>query len=292
MRIAILTLAMLVLAIGAIPLATTDFVARMKATAAKDADDLSLMRTATDAAAPQRNGAHAIAARVASPSTAPARLRTLTAPNAAATPKSHEPVPARLPATLELVTLPRSPGAAAPPARKISREEAIAAVMGSREFQDTVSPLARLYHATFGRFPDYEGINYYTGQREDGRPLGAIADEFAGSREFEMRYGELDDAEFVARILANVLGNASQADVRAYWTAELEAGRMTRGQVIVDLAESGAFRERSAHQVFVSIAYIEILRRTPDPAGYNYWVAQLRAGQPRDNVINGLLRSP
>jgi hypothetical protein len=30
-------------------------------------------------------------------------------------------------------------------------------------------------------------------------------------------------------------------------------------------------------------------RRTPDPTGYNYWVAQLQAGQPPRTVIDGLL---
>jgi len=197
-----------------------------------------------------------------------------------------------LPPTLELVTLPRTPGTPAPAPKAISRTEALASVIGSQEFQDTVSPLARLYFATFGRFPDYEGLNHYTGQREEARPLAEIATEFAGSPEFEMRYGELSNAEFVARIMANVLGHQSQADVRAYWTAELDAGRMTRGQVIVDLAESGMFRERTSNEVFVATAYTEILRRTPDPAGYAFWLAQLEAGQPRTAVITGLLSRP
>src|SRR5688572_15086202 len=68
-------------------------------------------------------------------------------------------IPANLPATLELVTLPSTPGARATAPKAISRTEALASVIGSQEFQDTVSPLARLYFATFGRFPDYEGLN-------------------------------------------------------------------------------------------------------------------------------------
>ena len=203
-------------------------------------------------------------------------------------PEPIEPTPA-LPSTLELVSLPAIPGAGAAAPKSISRAQAVESVSGSKEFQETVNPIARLYLATFGRFPDYEGLNYYTGQREEARPLHEIATEFTGSREFELRYGQLDNAQFVELIFTNVLGNPSQADVRNYWVAEIEAGRMTRGQVLVDLAESGAFRERSAAQVFVSTAYTEILHRTPDPNGYNYWVAQLQAGQPPSTVINGLL---
>ena len=151
------------------------------------------------------------------------------------------------------------------------------------------STLARLYLATFGRYPDYEGLNYYTGQREEARPLHEIASEFVGSREFELRYGELDNAQFVELLFTNILGDPAQADVRNYWVEEFNSGRMTRGEVLVDLAESGAFRERSAAQVFVSTAYTEILRRTPDPTGFNYWVGQLQSGQPYGSVITGLL---
>jgi hypothetical protein len=202
------------------------------------------------------------------------------------------PAPIHLPPTLEMVSIPSLPGSTPAPNRTITRAEAVAAAITSPDFQETVTPLARLYLATFGRYPDYEGLNYYTGQREEARPLHEIAGEFVASREFERRYGTLDNAQFVELIFTNVLGHPSQADVRNYWVEEIDTGRMTRGQVLVDLAESGAFRERSANQVFVSTAYTEILRRTPDPTGYDYWVAQLRAGKPPRSVINGLLGSP
>jgi hypothetical protein len=188
---------------------------------------------------------------------------------------------------LDLVTI--LPQFGTPPSRPLTPTQAVDAAMQSPDFQDTVNPLARLYFATFGRYPDYEGLNYYTGQREGGSGLAEIAEEFARGREFDMRYGDLSNAEFVARILSNVLGNESQADVRAQWTRELDAGRMTRGQVIVDLAESGMFRERTANQVFVSAAYAEVLRQTPQPTDFNRWVMFLAAGNPARGVIDGLL---
>jgi hypothetical protein len=218
---------------------------------------------------------------------------TAARPTSAAVPA---PLPARpsnaaeLPATLELVSVvPVKPGAALPDARPISRADALSSVIGSREFQETVSPLARLYFAAFGRFPDYAGLNYYTGVREDGAMLAQIADEFVRGREFEQRYGKLENAEFVERLFVNVVGYASQPDVRAYWVEELDSGRMTRGAVLVDLSESGAFRERTANQVFVSTAYTELLRRTPDITGYNHWVSLLDHGYPPRIVIDGLL---
>lgn len=228
--------------------------------------------------------------RPAAPATPVARRPAPPAALTAALTARDSPPPSAAP-LLELVTIARAPGSPPAAPRPISPTEAVDSVMRSPEFQDTVSPLARLYFAAFGRFPDYDGLNHYTGVREGGTTLAEIANEFARGREFEIRYGPLDNAEFVARILANVLGNASQADVRAYWAGELDAGRMTRGQVIADLAESGMFRERTANQVFVSTAYAEILRRTPDGDGYRHWVSILDAGYPATTVIDGLLAS-
>ncbi len=199
-------------------------------------------------------------------------------------------VTTQLPQTLELVSIvPVKPGAAVAESKPVSRSDALASIIGSREFQDTVSPLARLYFAAFGRPPDYNGLNYYTGVREDGAMLVQIADEFVRGREFEQRYGKLDNAEFVERLFTNVLGYASQPDVRAYWVEELDSGRMTRGAVLVDLSESGAFRDRTANQVFVSTAYTELLRRTPDVTGYNHWLSVLNSGSSQRAVIDGLL---
>jgi len=243
-----------------------------------------------DGARSDRNGPRVVPLESVRSAAPPVAGPQASATGVVAVPAPLPPSPAQqLPPTLELVSLPTLPGAKAAPTRSISREAAIASVITSREFQDTVTPLARLYLATFGRYPDYEGLNYYTGQREEARPLHEIAAEFVGSREFALRYGSVDDAQFVELLFNNVLGTPTQADVRGYWVEALESGRMTRGEVLVDLAESGAFRERSAHQVFVSTAYTEILRRTPDPVGYAYWLGQLRAGQPRDTIINGLL---
>ena len=214
--------------------------------------------------------------------TAAAGMTTDVAPGAATATMDRGPS-----TLLELVTIIPQPGV--PSKVALTPTQAIDAVMSSPDYQETVSPLARLYFATFGRYPDYEGLNYYTGQREGGSGLPEIAEEFARGREFDMRYGDLSNAEFVARIISNVLGNESQADVRAHWTRELDAGRMTRGQVIVDLAESGMFRERTANQVFVSAAYAEVLRAAPAPGDFSRWVTFLDAGNPQRAMIDGLL---
>lgn len=167
--------------------------------------------------------------------------------------------------------------------------EAIASVIESPPFQDTVSPLVRLYLAYFERVPDYEGLDYYIGQRERGRLLDDIADEFAGSREIGIRYGSLDNAAFVDRVYRNVFEGAEDAQQRASWLAQLESGAVTRGQMMLAYSESAAFRTATANEVFVSMAYAEILGRAVPPGELSHWVGFLDAGNSTDAVIQGLL---
>jgi hypothetical protein len=167
--------------------------------------------------------------------------------------------------------------------------EAIASVIESPAFQDTVSPVARLYFAYFDRIPDYEGLNYYIAQREGGRLLDAISNEFAMSREIEIRYGSLDNAAFVDRVFQNVFDGVGDAQQRASWIAQLESGAMTRGQMMLAFSESAAFRTAVANEVFVSVAYAEILGRSADPAELSHWVGFLDTGHSAEAVIQGLL---
>lgn len=173
-------------------------------------------------------------------------------------------------------------------APSLTYAQAMAQFIDSTDFADTASPLARLYFASFNRFPDQEGLDYYIAQRAAGRSLDSIAEEFLGSREFDMRYGAIDNATFVDRVFDNVFGVAPDAAQRAYWIGQLDSG-ISRGQLILAFSEGADFQILTANEVFVAAAYVEALRRTPDDAGFAHWVEFLDAGNPREAVIEGLL---
>lgn len=196
---------------------------------------------------------------------------------------------ARHPAAPRIAAIVPAPPANEPTLDSDDGAEAVAAVIESPAFQDIVSPLVRLYLAYFERVPDFEGLDYYIGQRERGRLLDDIADEFAGSREIGMRYGSLDSAAFVDRVYRNVFEGAGDAEQRAGWIALLESGAMTRGQMMLAFSESAAFRTATANEVFVSMAYAEILGRAVPPAELSHWVGLLDAGSSGEAVIQGLL---
>jgi hypothetical protein len=191
---------------------------------------------------------------------------------------------------------PRAPAAEAAPPRVRrfvpgSREHAgaLAATLEAAEYRDTVAPVARLYLAAFVRVPDYEGFHHYSDVRDAGIGLAEIADEFAGSPEFHQRYGELDDRAFVERLLRNVGADASQV---SDWVARLEAGEITRGDLLLALSEAAPFREATQAEVFVAMAYAEALQRAPTPTELGRWVAFLEAGGAHAAMLQGLLASP
>lgn len=103
----------------------------------------------------------------------------------------------------------------------------------------------RLYLAYFLRDGDPGGITYWTKQYAAGRPLVAISEHFARSKEFQDRYGQVDDDDFVELVYGNVFDRSADPSGSAYWTAQLRKGR-TRGSFMVAMSESTEFKRITA----------------------------------------------
>ena len=169
-----------------------------------------------------------------------------------------------------------------------TQAQAIAASAESAEPQDPLPPLSRLYLAFFGRPPDFEGLSYYLDERDGGASLAAIAEEFAGSTEFDQRYGTVDNAAFVERVYRNVTGGPGEASQRALWAAALDSGAINRGQLMLAFSEGTEFRTITDNEVFVTAAYAQALHRAPDPAEFSSAVDLLDSGQSRRVVLDRL----
>ena len=117
------------------------------------------------------------------------------------------------------------------------RPEVIQAFYLSSEFQVVVSPITRLYFATFLRIPDYPGLIFQTDAFRSGTPLPAIANNFTASPEFQATYGSLSNSQYVALLYQNILGRtASQPEIdfhvgrgRAHAADSRSAARCTSG---------------------------------------------------------------
>ncbi len=173
-----------------------------------------------------------------------------------------------------------------------SRATVTKSFFDSGEFQGAIAPVTRLYFAYFNRIPDKPGLDYWIAQYGAGTSLNTISQAFASSPEFVGTYGSLNNSDFVTLVYQNVLGRAPDGAGLAYWTGQLNGGFMTRGQVMVGFSESPEYQGSSYSRVFVTMVYYGMLRRMPDQAGFNYWVAQLAGGSSALNLINGFLAAP
>ncbi len=171
------------------------------------------------------------------------------------------------------------------------RDRMVETFFGSAEFQGVFAPVVRLYFSYFLRIPDYAGLDFWIGQARSGASLAAISSAFAASAEFQQRYGALSNAQFVDLVYQNVLGRAADAPGLAFWTAQMNAG-MTRGALMVQFSESPEYAAVIGNSVYVTMMYVGMLRRSPDPGGFDFWVGTMNAGGSGLALIGEFLAAP
>ncbi len=173
----------------------------------------------------------------------------------------------------------------------ISRADVISNFFASPEFQSKVTPIVRLYLASFSRIPDFEGLEFWKKQFISGRTLNEISGMFAISNEFNNLYGDLNDVGFVIRLYENVLLRSPGSEELDFWVNKLQAG-VTRGAVVVSFSESPEFVKQSFSAVQTIMVYAGMLQRQPDPQGFSFWAFGLSQGTfVLIDLINGFLDS-
>lgn len=118
--------------------------------------------------------------------------------------------------------------------------------------------VARLYAAYFTRPPDHTGSLYWNTLYARGRlSLADISNAFADSTEFSNRYraddgGPVGNRRFVRLVYENVLGRQPDPGGWDYWTAALDRGLLSRGEMMVEFSESTEFVRIAAPMVTAS----------------------------------------
>jgi hypothetical protein len=101
--------------------------------------------------------------------------------------------------------------------------------------------VSRLYYATLDRGPDPTGLANWTNEMQSGVDITTIAAGFVNSPEFLADYGATSDISFVTMLYANVLDRAPDSSGLANWTNALNAGVLSRTQVVVGFSNSQEF---------------------------------------------------
>ncbi len=105
---------------------------------------------------------------------------------------------------------------------------------------DSSGQIFRLYNASFARFPDVNGLNYWIGNFVSGKDtLRAVASSFLASEEFKQRYGEnISNEKYVENLYFNVLNREFDQDGYNYWIGNLNQGLEKRYEVLLGFSES------------------------------------------------------
>lgn len=160
----------------------------------------------------------------------------------------------------------------------------------------------RLYGAAFGRGAETTGLTGWVAALDSGAvTLAGAAGGFVGSAEFAQRYGQLDDAGFVTRLYANVLGRAPDAAGLQAWTAQL-AGGASRAEVLLGFSESTEYKAATGastarlwtvdpEAMDVLRAYTTVLDRAPDAGGLAFWTAARDGGLAKAEMMVAFIAS-
>ena len=163
----------------------------------------------------------------------------------------------------------------------------------------------------FNRLPEYGEIatdmQSVTGQtpEEVYARKATFAAAFGQRPEFAARFGALSHADYVAVLLsrygltavttpdpAQPDGAAKVTLTQAELVSRLEAGTLTRAQVLRAVADSDEVFQAEYNRAFVAMQYYGYLRRTPEVTGYNAWLAYLTT-HPSDfrEMVRGFVDS-
>jgi hypothetical protein len=105
--------------------------------------------------------------------------------------------------------------------------------------------VTRLYRAYFLREPDAGGLAYWVDILRTRRlELSGVSHHFAASAEFQARYSNLTDRQFVTLLYNNVMNRPPDQGGLDYWTFLLASNVVSRGRLMLSFSESPEFKER------------------------------------------------
>lgn len=186
-----------------------------------------------------------------------------------------------------------------------------AAFFDSTEFQLKGYYVFRFYRLAFDRLPSYAemiaDMQSVTGATSDEvyAKKAAYATSFAQRSEFTNTYSAMTNDAYVTALLNRYgLASISAPDpampdgmakvtlTASELTAHLNAGTLSRAQVLRAVGDSDQIGVQEFNRAFVAMEYYGYLRRTPEEAGYSAWLNYLDA-HPEEvrTMVNGFMNS-
>jgi hypothetical protein len=148
-----------------------------------------------------------------------------------------------------------------------------------QEFQDTGSFVIGVFEAAFGVNPQYTDFMPARSRVIGGSQLNQsktdFTNDFVRRPDFMALYpSSMTPAQYVDALNANT-GNSLTQSQRDALVNGLTGGTETRGSVLRKVAENSTFVDRLYNTAFVLAEYFDYLRRSPDQAGFDFWLGQV-----------------
>jgi hypothetical protein len=134
----------------------------------------------------------------------------------------------------------------------------------------------RQYLDFLDREPEPGGFSAWGNALDSGFPRASMIEAFMDSVEFRFK------GKFIAQAYLGILGRDAEHSGFRGWLGLLLMG-MSREHIVQFFLDSGEFKSRFGSNLtngqFVERMYANVLLRSPDAGGFNYWVGQLNSGQ-------------
>ncbi len=168
---------------------------------------------------------------------------------------------------------------------KAQRINVSAAFFIEQEFQQTGSFVYRLYKGAVGRQPNYSEFAADRAKIVGGADLAvnkiALANDFVLRPEFKQLYPDaMTNVQFVNKLF-DIAGLTPFTTERQQQIDAMNMGK-TRAQVVTDVIEIQAFKDREYNPSFVLMQYFGYLRRDADAGGYAFWLDVINNREPNN----------
>lgn len=141
-----------------------------------------------------------------------------------------------------------------------------------------------LYLEVLGRLPDAGGLAFWSGRLDGGDSRASVADAVLRSSESIARQ--------VMAIYADILGRSPDDGGLAFWQGVVGATGRSES-VLVGLLASWEYLANAGGTSggFVDALYEDLLGRTADAGGRQFWTSAMSRGTSRQQVAEAILRS-